>query len=125
MEKHIPSDIFKGILAHLPENGRFQYEVFPFHRFFYERKEEYHILKDLSFHNLSGNQFSEDIMHAYDILMMANLLWSLGPSYNPHMANPKLKEIFEKDRDTYFDRKDLSELERLSKEFFDEFGIMS
>ncbi|PLW80093.1 hypothetical protein C0585_04205 [Candidatus Woesearchaeota archaeon] len=103
------SDILKGIFYFFPEDrSSFIYETGRFQEFFDKRKSEDNILRTFR------------PKAAYDSLHISNLITYPHLGSNQYTFSEKCREMFPKD---YFKPQELNELEKISLEFQEEFGI--
>ena len=115
-------DIFVGVLAYFP-NGedKFVWNDELFNSFFYNKREEYSILGFLSFDTDGVSVSSRQIDEGRDTLRQSRLMiYDLG--FKNSYFDKACRISFEKFVKGKLNETELGELEKLSKEFYEEFG---
>jgi hypothetical protein len=124
MREYVMDDILVGMGYFLSEgNLSFRHDRESWHRFFYERKFNYPILKDIPFRMRMFPE-SQEIDQAYSNLIASGLLYWKGIEIHPpHEFSSECKPCFEKWVKKLFSETELEEIQGLSKEFQQEFSL--
>jgi hypothetical protein len=115
-------DIFVGILAYFPEGkDKFGWDDKLFKSFFYNKKKEYSILDFLAFDTDWSYPLSSQIDEGLATLRQSRLI-TCDMDFNPHF-DEACKISFEEFVRAKLNGKELGELEKLSGEFYNKFGV--
>jgi hypothetical protein len=120
---HKLSEILLGISISQENGSEFKSDKLEMAKFFLENKKNYGILKNLRFDGSSLAPYCHELEEATFILNYSNLI-CFGPelrSYRTVLHNAK--PYFERNIKPNLSKKEIEEIEKLGKLFWEEFGV--
>lgn len=120
LDKYLPDDVLLGMFYFLPDGSSFMRDREKLGRFLAKKKEDYAVLKDISFRVREFPE-SEEIDQAMKNLAVTGMLISYSNSPNTYHVSPASKRVFEGCLGGLFDKTELNELEQLALAFKEEF----